>query len=145
MGNPVAATHCKAKEIIMRKRFSGSTIMVAIAAVAGSVVISAPTTTASAQAPTASGAMPAPSPSLKTAWGEPDLQGIWTDEPATPLQRPARYANQEFFTEAERVELDRVRSEVLGRERRAERGTERDGSGSYKHRFVSFKRTRRRP
>jgi hypothetical protein len=59
----------------MRKRFSGSMIMVAIAAVAGSVVISAPTTTASAQAPTASGAMPAPAPSLKTAWGEPDLQG----------------------------------------------------------------------
>jgi hypothetical protein len=125
----------------MRKRFSGSMIMVAIAAVAGSVVISAPTTTASAQAPTASGAMPAPAPSLKTAWGEPDLQGIWTDETATPLQRPARYANQEFFTEAERVELDRVRSEVLGRERRAERGTERDVSGSYNNVFVSFKRT----
>jgi hypothetical protein len=141
MGNPVAATRCKAKEIIMRKRFSGSMIMVAIAAVAGSVVISAPTTTASAQAPTASGAMPAPAPSLKTAWGEPDLQGIWTDETATPLQRPARYANQEFFTEAERVELDRVRSEVLGRERRAERGTERDVSGSYNNVFVSFKRT----
>ena len=26
---------------------------------------------------------------LKTAWGEPDLQGIWTDETDTPLQRPA--------------------------------------------------------
>jgi hypothetical protein len=125
----------------MRKRFSGSMIMVAIAAAAGSVVISAPTTTALAQAPAASGATPAPAPSLKTAWGEPDLQGIWTDETATPLQRPARYANQEFFTEAERAELDRVRSEVLGRERRAERGTERDVSGSYNNVFVSFKRT----
>jgi len=125
----------------MRKRFSGSTIMVAIAAAAGSVVISAPTTTASAQAPAASGATPAPAPSLKTAWGEPDLQGIWTDETATPLQRPARFANQESFTEAERAELDRMRSEVLGRERRAERGTERDVSGSYNNVFVSFKRT----
>ena len=125
----------------MRKRFSGSMIMVAIAAAAGCVVISAPTTTASAQAPAASGATPAPAPSLKTAWGEPDLQGIWTDETATPLQRPARFANQEFFTEAERAELDRVRSEVLGRERRAERGTERDVSGSYNNVFVSFKRT----
>jgi hypothetical protein len=37
--------------------------------------------------------------------------------------------------------LDRVRSEVLGRERRAERGTERDVSGSYNNVFVSFKRT----
>ena len=26
----------------------------------------------------------------KTAWGEPDLQGIWTDETNTPLQRPAK-------------------------------------------------------
>jgi hypothetical protein len=129
----------------MRKRLSGSMIMAVIAAVAGSAVVSAPTTTASAQAPAASSAAPAPAPapapSLKTAWGEPDLEGIWTDETATPLQRPARYADQEFFTEAERAELDRVRSEVLGRERRAERGTERDVSGSYNNVFVSFKRT----
>jgi hypothetical protein len=125
----------------MRERFSGSLITVAIAAAAASAVISAPITWAWAQAPAASGTTPAPAPSLKTAWGEPDLQGIWTDETATPLQRPARYANQEFFTEAERAELDRVRSEVLGRERRAERGTERDVSGSYNNVFVSFKRT----
>jgi hypothetical protein len=113
--------------------------IVAIAAAAGSVAISAPTTMA--QAPAASGATPATAPSPKTAWGEPDLQGIWTDETTTPLQRPAKYANQEFFTAAERAELDRVRSEVLGRERRAERGTERDVSGSYNNVFVSFKRT----
>ena len=125
----------------MRERFSGSLITVAIAAAAASAVISAPITWAWAQARAASGTTPAPAPSLKTAWGEPDLQGIWTDETATPLQRPARYANQEFFTEAERAELDRVRSEVLGRERRAERGTERDVSGSYNNVFVSFKRT----
>ena len=30
------------------------------------------------------------SPGLKTPWGEPDLQGIWTDEYQTPLQRPAK-------------------------------------------------------
>jgi hypothetical protein len=33
-----------------------------------------------------------------------------------------------------------VRSDLLGRERRAERGTERDVSGSYNNVFVSFKR-----
>jgi len=33
----------------------------------------------------------------KTSWGEPDLQGIWTNDYETPLQRPARYANKEFF------------------------------------------------
>ena len=125
----------------MHKRFSGSMTMAAIVGAAVSMVVSAPITQAQAQAPAGSGATPAPSPSPKTAWGEPDLQGIWTDETTTPLQRPARYANQEFFTAAERAELDRVRSEVLGRERRAERGTERDVSGSYNNVFVSFKRT----
>jgi len=127
----------------MRKRFSGfpgSMIMAAIAAATGGVIILAPTAPASAQAP-ASGATPAAAASPKTAWGEPDLQGIWTDETTTPLQRPAKYANQEVFSEAERAQLDRVRSEVLSRERRAERGTERDVSGSYNNAFVSFKRT----
>jgi hypothetical protein len=125
----------------MRGKFSDSMICVAIAAAAAGAVISAPITWASAQAPVASGVTPTASALLKTPWGEPDLQGIWTDETTTPLQRPARYANQAVFTEAERAELDRVRSEVLGRERRAERGTERDVSGSYNNVFVSFKRT----
>src|SRR5258706_1372160 len=115
------------------------TVAIAIAVASGDV--SAFTARASAQASAASGTMPAAAPALKTPWGEPDLHGIWTDETTTPLQRPARYANQEVFTEAERSELDRVRSEVLGRERRAERGTERDVSGSYNNVFVSFKRT----
>jgi hypothetical protein len=125
----------------MRERFSGSMIKVAIAAAAASTIILPSVVRAPAQAPTGSGGTPAASPSLNTPWGEPDLEGIWTDETTTPLQRPARYANQEVFTEAERAELDRVRSEVLGRERRAERGTERDVSGSYNNVFVSFKRT----
>jgi hypothetical protein len=120
----------------MRKRFSGSMLMIAVAAAAVSIS-SIPQ--ASAQAPANSGAPPAPA--MKTPWGEPDLQGIWTDETDTPLQRPARYANQEFFTEAQRAEIDRARSELLSRERRAERGTERDVSGSYNNVFVSFKRT----
>jgi hypothetical protein len=77
----------------------------------------------------------------KTPWGDPDLQGIWTDETTTPLQRPVRFADKESFNAAERAELDQARSEVLGRERRAERGTERDVSGSYNNAFVSFKRT----
>jgi hypothetical protein len=125
----------------MREKFSDLIVSIAIAAAAAGAVISAPITRASAQAPAASGMTPTASALLKTPWGEPDLQGIWTDETTTPLQRPAKYANQAIFTEAERAELDRVRSEVLGRERRAERGTERDVSGSYNNVFVSFKRT----
>jgi hypothetical protein len=77
---------------------------------------------------------------LKTPWGDPDLQGIWTDETDTLLQRPAKYADQEFFTEAQRAELDRARSEVLGQDKRAERGTELDLGGAYNSAFVSWKR-----
>ncbi len=90
----------------MREKLSDSAMSVAIAVVAGSVVVSAPITRAETSA--ASTPAPAASSSLKTPWGEPDLQGIWTDETTTPLQRPARYANQEVFSEAERAELDRV-------------------------------------
>jgi hypothetical protein len=125
-----------AKEATMRERFAGSVMTIAVAAAMLSVSI-AP---ASAQAPTAPAAPPSPAPALKTPWGEPDLQGIWTDETDTPLQRPARYASQEFFTEAQRAELDRARSEVLGRDQRAERGTERDVGGAYNSVFVSWKR-----
>src|SRR5712672_631951 len=96
----------------MLDRFSGSTITVAIAATAVGAIISSITGT-SAQAPAAS--VTTPVSALKTPWGEPDLQGIWTDEFDMPLQRSAKYADQEFFTEAQRAELDKVRSEVLGR------------------------------
>src|SRR5262249_4523757 len=77
----------------------------------------------------------------KTAWGEPDIQGIWTDESDTPLQRPAKYANQEFFTPEQRAELDQERAQLLRRDRRVERGTELDVAGAYNAVFMSMKRT----
>jgi hypothetical protein len=113
------------------------TVAIAAAAVA---VISVFTTPTSAQGQAPSVTAPAPAPALKTPWGEPDLQGIWTDETDTPLQRPAKYANQEFFTEAQRAELDEARTAMLVRDRRAERGTARDVSGAYNSVFLSVKR-----
>jgi hypothetical protein len=114
----------------MPNRFPGSMKTVAMAAVA-SAVISVSITSTQAQAPTASGQAP------RTPWGEPDLQGIWTDEFDTPLQRPARDASQEFFTEAQREEIDQERSALLGR-----RATERDLAGGYNFAvFLSTKRT----
>jgi hypothetical protein len=80
----------------------------------------------------------------RTTWGEPDLQGIWTNEFDTPLQRSARYAGKEFFTDEERVELDTQRAALLGRDRRVERGTELDVAGAYNAVFTSMKRTGRR-
>src|SRR5882762_7839024 len=120
----------------MGERFSGSRITVAVAAAAAVIAMSIDRT--SAQAPSATA--PAPAPVLKTPWGEPDLQGIWTDETDTPLQRPAKYAAQEFFTAAQRAELDEARAAVLGRDRRAERGSENDVASGYNSAFWSFKR-----
>src|SRR2546425_73730 len=84
---------------------------------------------------------PAAAPNPKKPWGEPDLQGIWMDESDTPLQRPAKYANQEFFTEAQRAELDKERAALLGRDKRVERGTELDVAGAYNAAFMSIKHT----
>jgi hypothetical protein len=125
----------------MRQRFSGAMITVAIGAAAVSAVILMSITRTSAQAPAASDKVPAPAPALTTAWGEPDLQGIWTDETDTPLQRPAKYADQEFFTEAQRAELDAQRAALAGKDKRAERGTELDVTGSYNDVFISRKHT----
>jgi hypothetical protein len=122
----------------MRERFLGSMIRVAIAAAAASAVILVPITRTQAQAPLSSAT--APVATLKTPWGEPDLQGIWTNETDTPLQRSAKYSNQDFFTETQREEIDRERSALLARDSRAERGTERDVNGSYNSVFLSVKR-----
>src|SRR4030095_16311098 len=97
-------------------------------------------TTAQSQAPTAAVTAPAATPALKTPWGEPDLQGIWTVEADTPLQRPAKYANQEFFTETEREALNQARASMRDRDRRLERGTEGDVAGAYNSVFLSVKR-----
>src|SRR6266702_2719523 len=96
--------------------------------------------TVAQESPSASVTAPALASALKTPWGEPDLQGIWTDETDTPLQRPEKYANQEFFTEAQREELDNARWALLRRDRRGERGTETDVAQAYNSVFLSVKR-----
>jgi hypothetical protein len=118
----------------VRERFASSTMTVAIAVAAA--VISFEGTLAQAPPPAA----PPPVAALKTPWGEPDLQGIWTDENDTPLQRPAKYADQEFFTAAQRAELDEARAVVLGQDRRDARGSENDVASGYNSAFWSWKR-----
>ena len=85
-----------------------------------------------------------PSPSLKTAWGDPDLQGIWTDDYQTPLQRAAKYANKAEFTDEERKQLDEQRAAILRRNQRVDVGTERDVAGAYNAVFQSIKHTGKR-
>jgi len=74
----------------------------------------------------------APGPAPKTSWGDADLQGIWDVVPyQVPLQRPAKYKDQEFFTDAQIKELDTIRAAMPGNETRATRGTDQDVAGAY--------------
>ena len=40
------------------------------------------------------------------AWGDPDLQGVYTFSTNTPLERPDALANKDSFTEAELAKLE---------------------------------------
>ena len=42
----------------------------------------------------------------RTAWGAPDLQGVWDFRSITPLQRPEELADKEFLTEEEAANLE---------------------------------------
>ena len=53
-------------------------------------------------------------PAPTTAWGHPNLEGIWLDEFNAPLERPAQYANREFLTDEERAALDEGRRDPVG-------------------------------
>ncbi len=62
----------------------------------------------------------------RTAWGDPDLQGIWSYASITPLQRPVELAGREFLT-AEEVALQNEDAATrASSERRDELSAERD-------------------
>ena len=44
----------------------------------------------------------------RTPWGDPDLQGVWTNTTTTPLERPDELAGREALTAEERAELDEL-------------------------------------
>src|SRR5919198_4319977 len=44
---------------------------------------------------------------FKTPWGDPDLQGTWSNQTLTPLERPAEFANKPVLTEAEAADYEK--------------------------------------
>ena len=52
----------------------------------------------------------------RTADGQPDISGIWTNDTLTPLERPARYGNKEFLSEEEAAEVERRGAEARERD-----------------------------
>src|SRR2546422_5005340 len=107
-----SATGGRRWEVRMRKRLLE---LVGLAAIIIAVIVLlklVPVSTANA------GAADQTQPAARTPWGEPDLQGIWTSNYEVPVQRPAQYANKEFFTDEERAELDRLRAGIVFKDSR---------------------------
>ena len=71
----------------------------------------APVVAAFLLAPAAAGAQSAPA---RTAWGAPDLQGVWNHGTATPLERPERHAGRERLTAAEIAEVNAAQRSAEG-------------------------------
>ncbi len=77
--------------------------------------------------------------SLKTAWGDPNLQGTWFVTTDVPLERSAANANKEFYTEDEIAKMDAAKGLNPGRNAR-ESGAN-DVSGAYNAVFNSVLKT----
>ena len=64
---------------------------------------------------------------IQTSWGDPDLQGIWSNPVVTPLQRLEVYGTREFLT-ADEIATEETEifefSQQLGRDNREGSGTE---------------------
>ncbi|HEY5624388.1 MAG TPA: hypothetical protein VIV14_11555 [Gammaproteobacteria bacterium] len=69
-----------------------------------------------------------------TPWGDPDLQGIWSNPHVTPLERPEEYGERIFLTEAEIAAAEAElaeRAQRPGRDGREFAGTEKDVARAY--------------
>jgi hypothetical protein len=68
--------------------------------------------------------------SLKTPWGDPDLQGTWSNQTLTPLERPREFADKPVLTEAEAAAYEK-RLVQQGNVDNRTPGTEQDVSLAY--------------
>ena len=73
----------------------------------------------------------------KTPWGEPDLQGIWSGETLTPLERPAKFASKPVLTPAEAEAIEEDIASRPGRDDRSKRGTEKDVAQAYNQHWLA--------
>ena len=96
---------------------SGKAIVLAIVILAGSLA---------AQTKSAPGKYTAP----RTADGQPDLQGVWTNVTITPLERPANLAGKEFFTPSEALQYEKDTVDRNNADRR-DGGAQADLSRAY--------------
>src|SRR5712671_2659640 len=77
---------------------------VGLAALGATEIVAQTQTPAPRTAPAAA-AKPAGIP--RTPWRAPDLNGVWTGNTMTPLERPVKYANKPVLTEEEAAALEK--------------------------------------
>jgi hypothetical protein len=80
---------------------------------------------------------------LRTAWGDPDLQGTWFVMADVPLERSAANAGKEFLTDEEVAASDKQKGLNPGRNARSADSTQ-DVTGAYNAVFNSILRTGKR-
>ena len=73
-----------------------------------------------------------------TAWGHPNLEGIWLDVYATPFERSAEFGDRELATAEERAARDQDRMSSQGRNQRGDDGRV-DVAGAYNAVYTSAK------
>ena len=68
----------------------------------------------------------------RTAWGAPDLQGIWDFRTITPLERPEALGDKAVLTAEEAAEYERESLAAQDKDRRADDvGAQRDVANAY--------------
>src|SRR5258708_5444573 len=82
-------------------------------AVTGAIALALPAGHATAQSPTAKSAKTAAWTVPRTADGQPDFQGVWANNSATPLERPRIVADRAYLTEQEVAALKKKASELF--------------------------------
>ena len=90
---------------MIRRSLASTTTLAAMIAV---LLIARAPAAGQAQSPATKAAPSKATPAGGKSWtpprtpdGKPDLQGVWTNNTVTPLERPKEIAGKEFYTEAE--------------------------------------------
>jgi hypothetical protein len=112
--------------------------LVTITGISGGAVIARAQATGSAEASAAAAVDPKWAPP-KTAWGHPDLEGIWTsdDMRAVPVSRPVQFGTRRHLTDEEFVARSRERAEAR-RIDNARTGTFRNEEGTRDFGYTSM-------
>jgi len=141
-----AKTMLNCRNVNSRKQVLGVLALVSLAAVpiAGqNPAASAKTAGAKTTSAKPPAAKPTAGASLRTAWGDPDLQGTWFVMYDVPLERSAANAGKEFLTDEQVAAADKQKGVNPGRNARSADSAQ-DVTGAYNAVFNSILKTGKR-